>query len=66
VFELSTRSIGFKVLTGHGASIDTTTPAGKLVFGILGRTQEREFYARQSSIILGNTHVVQAAIGHVR
>jgi len=25
---------GFKVLTGHGASIDTTTSAGKLVFGI--------------------------------
>ena len=22
------------VLSGHGASIDTTTPAGKLVFGI--------------------------------
>jgi hypothetical protein len=34
VHDLSTRSIGFKVLTGHGASIDTTTPAGKLVFGI--------------------------------
>jgi DNA invertase Pin-like site-specific DNA recombinase len=34
VHNLSTRSIGFKVLTGHGASIDTTTPSGKLVFGI--------------------------------
>src|ERR1700686_1699503 len=34
VHDLSTRGIGFKVLTGHGASIDTTTPAGKLVFGI--------------------------------
>ena len=34
IHDLSTRSIGFKVLTGHGASIDTTTPAGKLVFGI--------------------------------
>src|SRR5260370_29273531 len=34
VHDLSARSIGFKVLTGHGASIDTTTPAGKLVFGI--------------------------------
>jgi hypothetical protein len=32
VHDLSTRSIGFKVLTGHGASIDTTTSAGKLVF----------------------------------
>jgi DNA invertase Pin-like site-specific DNA recombinase len=29
IHDLSTRSIGFKVLTGHGASIDTTTPAGK-------------------------------------
>jgi DNA invertase Pin-like site-specific DNA recombinase len=34
IHDLSTRSIGFKVLTGHGASIDTTTQAGKLVFGI--------------------------------
>jgi hypothetical protein len=34
VHDLSTSNIGFKVLTGHGASIDTTTSAGKLVFGI--------------------------------
>jgi DNA invertase Pin-like site-specific DNA recombinase len=34
VHDLTPRGIGFKVLTGHGASIDTTTPAGKLVFGI--------------------------------
>lgn len=33
VHELTTRGIGFKVLTGHGATIDTTTPSGKLVFG---------------------------------
>jgi len=26
------------VLTGHGASIDTTMSAGKLVFGIFART----------------------------
>jgi hypothetical protein len=26
IHDLSTRNIGFKVLTGHGASIDTTTP----------------------------------------
>lgn len=32
--DLARRGIGFKVLTGPGASIDTTTPAGKLVFGI--------------------------------
>jgi DNA invertase Pin-like site-specific DNA recombinase len=28
VHDLTKRGIGFKVLTGHGASIDTTTPAG--------------------------------------
>jgi DNA invertase Pin-like site-specific DNA recombinase len=34
--------VGFKVLTGHGASIDTTTPAGKLVFGIFAALSEFE------------------------
>lgn len=34
VHDLTTRGVGLKVLTGHGAAIDTTTPAGKLVFGI--------------------------------
>jgi DNA invertase Pin-like site-specific DNA recombinase len=33
-YEFAQRGVGFKVLSGHGASIDTTTPAGKLVFGI--------------------------------
>ena len=42
VHDLSTRGIGFKVLTGHGASIDTTTPAGKLVFGIFAALAEFE------------------------
>ena len=32
--DLTNRKIGFKVLTGQGANIDTTTPNGKLVFGI--------------------------------
>lgn len=31
VHDLTKQGVGFKVLTGHGASIDTTTPAGKLV-----------------------------------
>ena len=30
------------MLTGHGASIDTTTPAGKLVFGIFAALSEFE------------------------
>jgi DNA invertase Pin-like site-specific DNA recombinase len=34
VHELTSRGVGFKVLTGHGASINTTSPSGKLVFGI--------------------------------
>src|SRR5690606_38823044 len=33
VHSLSESKIGFKVLSGQGADIDTTTPSGKLVFG---------------------------------
>jgi DNA invertase Pin-like site-specific DNA recombinase len=42
VHDLETRGVAFKVLTGHGASIDTTTPAGKLVFGIFAALAEFE------------------------
>jgi DNA invertase Pin-like site-specific DNA recombinase len=42
VYELEIRGIGFKVLTGHGAAIDTTTPSGKLVFGIFAALAEFE------------------------
>lgn len=42
VHDLSQRGVGLKVLTGHGASIDTTTPAGKLVFGIFASLAEFE------------------------
>ena len=42
VHELTQRGVGFKVLTGHGASIDTTTPSGKLVFGIFAALAEFE------------------------
>ena len=40
VHELNKREIGLKVLTG--APIDTTTPAGKLVFGIFASLAEFE------------------------
>src|SRR6202022_3656287 len=40
VYDLTKQGVGFKVLTGHGASIDTTTPAGKLVFGIFAALSE--------------------------
>ena len=42
VHDLTARGIGFKVLTGHGASIDTTFPGGKLVFGIFAALAEFE------------------------
>ena len=40
--DLTARGIAFKVLTGHGASIDTTFPGGKLVFGIFAALAEFE------------------------
>jgi DNA invertase Pin-like site-specific DNA recombinase len=42
VHDLTSRDIGLKVLTGHGAAIDTTTSAGKLVFGIFASLAEFE------------------------
>jgi DNA invertase Pin-like site-specific DNA recombinase len=42
VHDLTEQGIGLKVLTGHGASIDTTTPSGKLVFGIFAALAEFE------------------------
>jgi DNA invertase Pin-like site-specific DNA recombinase len=41
VHDLTVRGVGFKVLTGQGAQIDTTT-AGKLVFGIFAALAEFE------------------------
>ena len=34
VYELQTREVGFKVLMGQGANIDTTTANGRLIFSI--------------------------------
>lgn len=42
VEELKRRGIGFRVLTGQGANIDTTSPSGKLVFGIFASLAEFE------------------------
>lgn len=42
VHDLTTRGVGFRVLSGHGASIDTTSPSGKLVFGIFAALAEFE------------------------
>ncbi|EDJ8987558.1 recombinase family protein [Salmonella enterica subsp. diarizonae] len=42
VHNLTGRGVGLKVLTGHGAAVDTTTAAGKLVFGIFAALAEFE------------------------
>jgi len=42
VYDLQIREIGFKVLTGHGANIDTTTANGRLIFGIFAALAEYE------------------------
>ena len=42
VRDLSERGIGLRVLTGQGAEIDTTTPAGRMIFGIFATLAEFE------------------------
>jgi DNA invertase Pin-like site-specific DNA recombinase len=42
IHDLAARGVGLRVLTGHGAAIDTTTPARKLVFGIFAALAEFE------------------------
>ena len=39
---LAARGVGLRVLTGQGAQIDTTTAAGRLVFGIFAALAEFE------------------------
>lgn len=42
VHDLAERGIGFRVLSGQGANIDTTTASGRLVFGIFAALAEFE------------------------
>lgn len=56
VHDLTSKGVGFKVLTGHGASIDTTTPEGKLVFGIFAALAEfeRELVSERTKVGLAS------------
>ena len=56
VHDLTGRGIGLRVLTGHGAAIDTTTPAGKLVFGIFAALAEfeRELISERTKVGLAS------------
>lgn len=42
VYDLQNRKIGFKVLSGSGSTIDTTTANGRLIFGIFAALAEYE------------------------
>ena len=42
VHDLTARGAGFRVLAGHGASIDTTSANGRMVFGIFAALAEFE------------------------
>jgi DNA invertase Pin-like site-specific DNA recombinase len=42
IHELTTRGVGFRVLAGHGASIDTKSANGRMIFGIFAALAEFE------------------------
>src|SRR5215213_4097352 len=42
VHELTGRGVGLRVLAGEGATIDTTTPNGRLMFGVFAALAEFE------------------------
>ena len=56
VHDLTARGVGFQVLTGHGASINTATPEGKLVFGIFAALAEfeRELVSERTKVGLAS------------
>jgi DNA invertase Pin-like site-specific DNA recombinase len=56
VHDLTTRGVGFQVLTGQGASINTATPEGKLVFGIFAALAEfeRELVSERTKVGLAS------------
>ena len=53
VDELTQREIGFKVLSGQGVNIDTTTPSGRMVFSIFAALSEFERELNRERTIAG-------------
>jgi DNA invertase Pin-like site-specific DNA recombinase len=53
IHDLMERKVGFRVLTGQGADIDTTTPSGRLVFGIFAALAEYEHALIRERTIAG-------------
>ncbi|MGY4572145.1 DNA invertase Pin-like site-specific DNA recombinase [Bradyrhizobium sp. USDA 3256] len=65
VHDLVERGVGFKVLTSHGSSIDTTTASGKLVFGIFAALAEfeRELISERTRAGLASARARGRAVG---
>ena len=53
VNDLAARGVGFKVLSGQGAVVDTTVPSGKLAFEIFAAMAEFERELRVERITAG-------------
>lgn len=53
VDDLTQRKIGFKVLSGQGVNIDTTTPSGRMVFSIFAALSEFERELNRERTIAG-------------
>ena len=53
VDDLTKRKVGFKVLSGQGVDIDTTTPSGRMVFSIFAALSEFERELNRERTIAG-------------
>jgi DNA invertase Pin-like site-specific DNA recombinase len=53
VDDLTQRKVGFKVLSGQGVNIDTTTPSGRMVFSIFAVLSEFERELNRERTIAG-------------
>jgi len=51
--DLTQREVGFKVLSGQGVDIDTTTPSGRMVFSIFATLSEFERELNRERTIAG-------------